>query len=191
MEALRQAILSQGRGLGSDIVQVGSFLNHRLDTGLLFLMGQEIAQHFRQDAPQLVMTVEASGIALAMATAHALGDLPILFAKKSPASTQSDKLFTTEVSSFTHGNSYTMRCDKALLQADTRVLIVDDFLAQGEAALGMIRLVAQAGATTIGVAVAIEKGFQQGGRLLREQGINLLSLSIVKQIRDGQILLED
>lgn len=191
MQALRQAIRERGRGLGTDIVQVGAFLNHRLDTGLLFEMGQAIAAHFEAESPSLVMTVEASGIALAMATAHALDNIPVLFAKKSPAKNQDEAMYLTQVASYTKGSPYTMRCAQALLPSDARVLIVDDFLARGEAVRGMLDLVRQAGARAVGVAVAIEKGFQEGGSQLRAQGIKLYSLSIVREIRDGLILLQD
>lgn len=191
MEALHRAIREQGVGIGADIVKVSGFLNHRLDTGLLFEMGRFIADRFREDAPDLVMTVEASGIALALTTAHALDGLPVLFAKKTPAKTQSADAYTAASTSFTRGTPYVMRCDKSLLPPGARVLIVDDFLANGEAVRGMMDIVKQAGATTVGVAIAIEKGFQPGGKLLREQGVKLLSLSIVREIRDGVILLAD
>lgn len=191
MQALRQAIRDEGIGIGTDIVKVSGFLNHRLNTGLLFEMGRYIADHFRDQTPGLVMTVEASGIALAMTVAHALNNLPVLFAKKTLASTQNTEAYTAHSTSFTRGSSYVMRCDKALLSPGTRVLIVDDFLANGEAVRGLMDIVRQAGAETVGVAIAIEKGFQQGGRMLREQGVRLLSLSIVQEIRDGKILLLD
>lgn len=191
MQELRQAILTQGKGLGTDIVQVGSFLNHRLDTGLLFRMGGEIAAFFKADSPDLLMTVEASGIALAMAAAHALGDLPVLFTKKSPAKNQSEPMFTSEVASYTHGTPYTMRCAQALLPRGARVLMVDDFLADGEAIRGMMDLARQAGAQVVGAAVAIEKGFQKGGAMLRAQGVKLLSLCVVRGISNGMILLDD
>jgi xanthine phosphoribosyltransferase len=191
MQALREAIAEMGTGFGKDIVQVGRFLNHRIETGLLFKMGREIAAYFMDEQPDLVMTVEASGIALAVCTAHALGDIPVLFAKKSPARNQDEALLSVPVSSYTHGTVYQMRCSRNCLPPGSRVLIVDDFLADGEAARGMMDLVAQAGATTIGVGIAIEKGFQDGGRLLREQGVKLLSLSVVREIRDGDILLQN
>lgn len=191
MQALRKAILEKGSGVGRDIVQVGGFLNHRLDSALIFRMGEAIAEAFRDDAPDLVMTVEASGIALALAAAHALDDLPVLFTKKSPAKNQAEEMYETLVKSYTHGSEYTMRCARALLPKGSRVLIVDDFLADGEAVRGMRDLISQAGASNIGVAVAIEKGFQKGGAQLRAQGIKLLSLSVVREIRDGRIILED
>ncbi len=190
MQELRLAIEQRGTGEG-DVVRVGSFLNHRVDTGLLFRMGEEIARGFQDDRPDLVMTVEASGIALAVAAARALGDVPVLFAKKGETSNQVGRQLSVPVSSFTHGDRYQMRCERECLPAGSRVLIVDDFLAGGEAARGMMALCALAGATVVGVAVAIEKGFQSGGRLLRQQGVKVLSLSVVREIRDGKILLSD
>lgn len=189
MQQLKEAIKSKGKGIGSDIVQVGSFLNHRIDTELMFQMGEYIARHFQDDRPDLVMTVEASGIALAMAIAHALNDLPILFAKKNPAKNQNEEMIEEAVTSFTKGTSYQMRCVKEHLPQGARVLIVDDFLADGEAVRGMMSLVQKAQAETVGVAIAIEKGFQKGGAALRAQGVKLLSLSVVREIKDGDILL--
>ncbi len=191
MQALREAITQMGRGVGKDIVHAGRFLNHRLETGLIFEMGRVIAQHFRNDNPDLIMTVEASGIALAITAAHDLGDLPVLIAKKTPAKSHAEEMLVTDVSSYTHGDRYQMRCAKSCLPPASRVLIVDDFLADGEAVHGMMELIRQAGAVTVGVAVGIEKGFQPGGKALRAQGVKLLSLSVVREIRDGQILLGD
>lgn len=191
MEALKRAIREQGKGIGTDIVQVASFLNHRLDTALLFEMGKEIAGVFKDDAPTLVMTVEASGIALALATARALNNLPVIFCKKSQAKNQNEAMYETQVNSYTRGLPYVMRCAKALLPQGARVLVVDDFLANGEAMLGMMDLVHQAGSAVVGAAAAIEKGFQNGGKALREMGVKLLSLSVVREIRDGVILLAD
>ena len=191
MEELRQAIRQWGRGIGSDVVKVDSFINHRIDVGLLNRMGQALADHFRGDKPDVILTVEASGIALAVTTAQALGNLPVIFAKKHEAATQRGTMLRETVHSYTHGNEYDMRVSADLLTPGTRVLIVDDFLADGESVRGMTSLIRQAGATLVGVGVAIEKGFQHGGRLLREKGVKLLSLSVVTSIRDGQVMLED
>ncbi len=192
MKALEDAIRRWGKGIGTDIVRVDHFLNHRIDTALLSQMGAEIAEHFRDAAPEAVLTVEASGIALAITTAQALGCLPVVFAKKQAASTQrGEDLYTETVHSFTKGSDYQMRCAAHCLPRGTRVLIVDDFLADGEAARGMLSLIRQAGAVPVGVAVAIEKAFQKGGRALRESGIKVLSLAAVREIRDGEILFQE
>ena len=191
MEELRQAILTYGRGLGDDIVKVDMFLNHRIDTGLLFRMGEELARRFREDRPTIVLTVEASGIAIAVAAAHALGDLPVVFAKKSATVVQSPDLAQAKVYSFTHKRENVIRVDKRYLPIGSRVLIVDDFLADGQACQGMMALCAQLSCKVAGIGIGIEKGFMPGGRSLRAMGVHLESLAVVTGIEDGKILLAD
>ena len=191
MEALRKAILEQGRGIGSDIVKVDMFLNHRLDTRLIFDMGRALADHFRRENPDIVLTVEASGIAIALTAAHYLGDIPVVFAKKSGTSTQSADMLTAVAHSFTHGNDNTLRVDRRYLPKGSRVLVVDDFLADGQASHALISIVEQAGCQLVGVGIGVEKGFQPGGKHLREAGVNLKSLAIVESIEDGCIKLAE
>jgi len=191
MEELRQAIESQGIGIGRDVVKVDMFLNHRIDTGLLFAMGEAWAEEFRDEKPDLVLTVEASGIAMAVAAAHALGDLPVVFAKKSGTVTQNGDMVQAPVYSFTHKTQNVIRIDRKYLPEGSRVLIIDDFLADGEATRGMMSLCAQQNAEVVGVGIAVEKGFQSGGQKLREAGVHLKSLAIVDEIRDGKIILRD
>ncbi len=191
MQELRKTILEQGKCVGDSIVKVDMFLNHRLDTHLMFEMGQALADYFRAEKPDVVLTVEASGIAIALTAAHALGDIPVVFAKKSKAANQSDDMLTAVAHSFTHGNDNTLRVDRRYLLAGSRVLVVDDFLADGEASHALISIVEQAGCTLAGVGIAIEKGFQPGGRKLREAGVNLKSLAVITSIQDGHILLAD
>lgn len=191
MQALREAIESRGQAVGSSIVKVDNFLNHRIDTRLMFAMGQALADHFRPAAPTLIMTVEASGIALAMAVAHALDDLPVVFAKKSPALNQGPNLVQERIYSFTHQTECVIRADRGYVPAGSRVLVVDDFLADGEAVRGMLSLVQQCQSQVIGVGIAIEKGFQPGGNALRAQGVDLKSLAVIREIRDGRILFCD
>ena len=189
MEALRRMILEQGKGIGSDIVKVDMFLNHRIDTKLLFAMGEAWAEEFRSEKPDLVLTVEASGIAMAVAAAHALGDIPVVFAKKSNTAVLGSETVQAGVYSFTHKTQNTIRIERRYLPESSRVLIIDDFLADGQAVKGMLSLCEQQKATVIGVGIAVEKGFQNGGKELREAGIHLLSLAIVDGIRNGEILL--
>ena len=191
MRELREAIKRHGQGLGTDIVKVDMFLNHRIDTALLFQMGEELADCFREDAPTLVLTVEASGIAVALAAAHALGDLPVVFAKKGATVVQSADVLQAKVYSFTHKRENVIRVDKRYLPAGSRVLIVDDFLADGQACKGMLSLCEQAGCEAVGIGIAIEKGFMPGGKELRAAGVKIKSLAIVSGIEDGKILLED
>lgn len=191
MKELRKAIETYGEALGTNVVKVDMFLNHRLDTALMFRMGSEIASHFASQKPDLVLTVESSGIALALTAAHALGNLPVVFAKKEPTVVQTDHIISAPVYSFTHKKNNFIRVDRRYLPEGSRVLIVDDFLADGQAAQGMISLCKQALCEPVGIGVAIEKGFQKGGQILREMGVNLLSLAIVDHIEDGRIILKD
>ncbi len=189
MEALRRMILEKGKGIGNDIVKVDMFLNHRIDTKLLFEMGEAWADEFRAEKPDMVLTVEASGIAMAVAAAHALGDIPVVFAKKSGTVVQNDNTVQAPVYSFTHKTQNMIRIEKQYLPEGSRVLIIDDFIADGQAARGLINLCWQQGATVVGVGIAVEKGFQPGGKALRESGIHLKSLAVVDGIEDGNIVL--
>ena len=189
MEKLRRMILEQGQGIGTDIAKVDMFLNHRIDTELLFDMGRAWADAFRDGKPDLVLTVEASGIAMAVAAAHALGDIPVVFAKKSATAVQNEETVQAPVYSFTHKTQNVIRIEKQYLPEGTRVLIIDDFLADGQAVRGLMNLCWQRQATVVGVGIAIEKGFQPGGQQLRETGVHLKSLAVVDGIRDGEILL--
>lgn len=191
MRELKEAILREGKGIGSHIVKVDMFLNHRLDTKLMFDMGRALADHFRSEKPDVVLTVEASGIAIALATAHQLGDIPVVFAKKSAASNQSADMLTAVAHSFTHGNDNCLRVDRHYLPEGSRVLIVDDFLANGQASEALISIAQQAQCEVVGVGIAVEKGFQEGGRSLRERGYNLKSLAIITAIEDGKIMMEE
>ena len=189
MEALRRMIQEKGKGIGNDIVKVDMFLNHRIDTKLLFAMGEAWAEEFRAEKPDLVLTVEASGIAMAVAAAHALGDIPVVFAKKSATVVQDDNTVQAPVYSFTHKTQNMIRIEKQYLPEGARVLIIDDFLADGQAAEGLMSLCGQQKAAVVGVGIAVEKGFQPGGKALRESGIHLKSWAVVDGIVDGNIVL--
>ena len=191
MQELRDAIARYGQGVGSDIVKVDMFLNHRIETGLLFRMGEELADRFRDLKPDLILTVEASGIALALATARAMGDLPVVFAKKGANVVQSPDVAEAKVYSFTNKRENVIRVDKKFLPQGSRVLIIDDFLADGQACQGMMALCAQTACSIVGIGIGIEKGFMQGGKNLRAMGVRLTSLAVVTGIEDGKILLAD
>ena len=189
MEALKQKILEEGKGIGKDIVKVDMFLNHRIDTKLLFAMGEAWAEEFRDEKPNLVLTVEASGIAMAVAAAHALGDLPVVFAKKSNTAVLTSETVQAGVYSFTHKTQNIIRIERRYLPEGSRVLIIDDFLADGQAVKGMMNLCEQQKAEVIGVGIAVEKGFQPGGQQLRDAGVHVKSLAIVDRIENGKIVL--
>lgn len=183
MKALEEKILKEGQVLPGNILKVGSFLNHQLDVDFLMEMGGEIARLFKNDGVTRILTVETSGIAIAMAAA-AVMHVPVVFAKKHKTGNLSGELYTTVVHSYTHGVDYNIVVDTEYINKDDRILIVDDFLANGKALLGLIDIVGQAGATVVGCSCAIEKGFQQGGDKLRAQGIRVESLAIVESMDD-------
>ena len=177
--------------LPGNILKVGSFLNHRIDAAFTMEMGREIARLFCEDKPSLILTIETSGIAIAMGAAVAL-NVPMVFAKKNRSGNLSGDLYKTVVHSYTHGTDYTVVVEKKYINENDRVLIIDDFLANGKALIGLIDIVNQAGACTVGACCAIEKGFQKGGDNLREKGIKVRSLAIIDFMDDeGNIIFRE
>lgn len=186
MQLLKDRIRRDGRVIGHDILKVDSFLNHQLDPEMMKAIGREFAQRFRDAGVTKILTIEASGIAVALMTGLEL-HVPVLFAKKSRAATQQAGVLTAQVFSYTRGETRTIVVDQQYLSPGDRVLILDDFLAKGEATRGLISLVEQAGAQLVGVGIVVEKGFQGGGRLLREQGVPLQSLVIVEELSEAGV----
>lgn len=186
MKALEDKILKEGSVLPGHILKVGSFLNQQLDVAFLMEMGQEIARLYEGSGITKVLTVEASGIAIAVAAGAAIG-VPAVFAKKHQTANVSGKTFSATVHSYTHNTDYNIVVAADYLSPDDRVLIVDDFLANGKALCGLFDIVEQAGATAVGAAVAIEKGFQQGGDSLRAAGRRVESLAIVDSMTEDSL----
>ena len=191
MKELVQAMREQGVGIGEDIVKVDMFLNHRLDTGLLVKMGQAFADAFRAEKPDIVLTVEASGIASAVTTAMALDNIPVVFAKKSKTRNITGDVYEACVFSYTHGVENHVRVSKAYLPKGSRVLVIDDFLANGAAAAGLCEIVEQAQGTVVGVGVCVEKKFQPGRAKLEGMGLKVVSLASVIGIDHGKLIVED
>ncbi len=191
MKELVQAIRTQGVGIGDDVVKVDMFLNHRLDTELVVKMGQAFAGAFRDKKPDIVLTVEASGIAAALTTAMALGNIPVVFAKKSRTRNVTGDVYEASVFSFTHGVENHIRVSKAYLPAGSTVLIIDDFLANGAAATGLCSIVEQAGCTVAGVGVCVEKCFQPGRQKLEGMGHKVVALAQVEGIASGKLVVKD
>lgn len=191
LASLKEAIQTQGHGVGKDVVRVDSFLNHRIDVALATEMGQELAKAFADDRVDVVFTAEASGIAVAITTAQALGNVPVIYAKKGDPLNVGPNVYTANVYSFTHQVMNTIRVERDYLKEGMRVLIVDDFLANGEAVDGMCNIVMQARCELVGVGVCVEKGFQQGGVKLRASGVKYVPLAVVDAIEDGKIILRD
>ena len=189
MDKLKERILKEGVAIGSDRINVDGFINHRIDTAFMDEIGQEFAKRFRDVQVDKILTVEASGIAMAVAAAHALGDIPVVFAKKSNTAVLTSETVQAGVYSFTHKTQNTIRIERKYLPEGTRVLIIDDFLADGQAVQGLLSLCEQQKVKVVGVGVAVEKGFQQGGKNLREAGVHLKSLAIVDGIENGKIIL--
>lgn len=178
MEALQQRIRRDGRILPGNIVKVDGFLNHQIDTQFIGELADEFARLFDISRVTKVLTAEASGIALAAVCAYKWG-IPMIFAKKAKSDNIEGGLYKSEVFSYTYKKSYTMICSKDWLNADDKVLIIDDFMANGQAMHGLIDIVSEAGAELVGIGCAIEKGFQHGGDKLREAGYPLKSLAII------------
>lgn len=186
MKLLEEKILSCGTVLPGNILKVDSFLNHQLDVALLSELGKEFYRLFSDNNITKILTVEASGIPIACFAAQHF-NVPVVFAKKGHHKNIGNDVYTAEVFSFTKGTSYTIFVSKKYLSADDNVIIIDDFLANGQAVLGLKKIIEDAGASLQGVGIAIEKGFQNGGKQIREQGIPLKSLAIIDSMTDDSI----
>ena len=190
MKILEQRILTDGKVLPGGILKVDGFLNHRIDPRLSYDMASELKRLYAGEEITGVLTIEASGIALACMTAYVFG-CPMIFAKKSRTKNISDDVWAVEIESFTHGNTNTVLVSKEYLGRGDRVLIVDDFLATGAALTGLRDLAEQAGATVVGAGIAIEKVFQGGGDALRASGMRVESLArIAAMTEDGIVFAE-
>ena len=186
LKALEEKILKEGIVLNEDVLKVGSFLNQKLDTKLITEMGEEIAHIYNEDGVTKVLTIEASGIPIAFAAGVKIG-CPVVFAKKSKTSNLAGELYTSSVYSFTHNETYQIMVPSDFISKTDRVVIVDDFLANGEALKGLIEIVEKSGAKLIGCTCAIEKGFQKGGDELRAQGYRIESLAIIDKMDSSGI----
>lgn len=185
---LKERILSEGKCFPGGILKVDNFINHQMDPVLMREMSKELARRFAEHKINKVITIEASGIAPAIMVGDYL-NVPVLFAKKKVPSTM-ENMLVTEVFSFTKNRSYSVCVSSDYLTKDDRVLFIDDFLANGNAALGIIDLVEQAGAKLEGMGFLIEKGFQSGGEELRGRGIHVESLAIIESLDNCTIVLK-
>lgn len=185
MQLLEERILRDGKIKEGGILKVDSFLNHQMDVSLFAEMAKEFYKLFGNDNINKILTIEASGIGIACITAQAFG-CPVIFAKKTKTKNIAGDVYTSQVESFTHGTTYDIIVSKEFLTEDDRVLIIDDFLANGAALTGLSEIVKAAGATLVGAGIAIEKAFQPGGELLRCQGIRVESLAKIKSMEGGK-----
>lgn len=186
IKALEEKILKEGAVLPGNILKVGNFLNHQIDTAFLKEIGDEIARLYKDTGVNKILTIEASGIAIAVAAGFSM-NVPVVFAKKHKSSNVEGDIYSASVESFTHKTIYNIVVSKDYIGKDDRVLIVDDFLANGNALIGLTELASSAGATVVGAAIAIEKGFQRGGDELRKRGMRVESLAIVERMTEDSL----
>jgi len=187
MQLLKDRIRKEGKVLPGNIIKVDGFLNHRVDTRLMGAMAEEFARYFDVSGITMVLTAEASGIALATICAEKYG-VPMVFAKKAKSDNIEGGLYRSEIFSYTYKKKVTQILSKEWMTATDRVLIVDDFMANGEAIRGLCDLVAQAGAELVGIGIAVEKGFQGGGDRLRAMGLNYHALAVIEQADENGIV---
>ena len=186
MKALEEKIVKEGSVLPGNILKVGSFLNQRLDVDFIMEMGKEISRIFSDEKITKILTIEASGIAIAVGAAAQMR-VPVVFAKKNKTSNVSSDTYSANVDSFTHGKTYEILIPKEYISPSDKILIVDDFLANGKALIGLMDILTQAKAETVGCCCVIEKGFQGGGDALRAQGIRVESLAIIDSMTDDSL----
>jgi xanthine phosphoribosyltransferase len=186
VEQLKQKIRSEGIVLSDRVLKVDAFLNHQIDPKLMQAIGQEFARRFRDAGVTKIVTIEASGIAPAVMTGLELG-VPVIFARKHQSLTLTDNLLTASVYSFTKQLETTIAIASNHLSPSDRILIIDDFLANGKAAKGLISIIEQAGASIAGLGIVIEKSFQAGRKELEEAGLRVESLARVKSLENGQV----
>ena len=189
MQLLKDRIRKDGIIKQGNVLKVDSFLNHQMDIELFQEIGKEFKKRFAGEEINKILTIEASGIGIACVVAQEFG-VPVLFAKKSKTKNISGEVYTSKVESFTHGRIYDIIVSKDFLGEGDKVLLIDDFLANGKALEGLAALVEESGAELVGAGVVIEKGFQIGGKLIRDRGIHLESLAIVDDMdwRSGTIV---
>ena len=187
MNELKERILKDGIAVNEDILKVDSFINHQVDPILMQHIGKAFAEYFKNHGITKVATIESSGIAPALMTAQTLG-VPLIILKKQPSKVLNDSLYQTEVTSFTKGTTYELTLSSKFISEKDHILIIDDFLANGEAATGAIRLIRKAHATIGGIGVLIEKAFQPGRAKLEEQGIDVYALARIKEMKKDEII---
>ena len=186
MKLLEERILKDGKIKPGNVLKVDGFINHQIDVPFVSELGREFYRRFKDDNVTKILTIEASGIGIACLTAEHFG-VPIVFAKKSRTTNISNDVYTARVDSFTHGTTCDIIVSKEYLTPSDRVLIIDDFLALGNALVGLREITLASGATLIGAGILIEKSFQTGGKMLREQGMRIESLAKIASMTDTGI----
>ncbi|HDX9491042.1 xanthine phosphoribosyltransferase [Bacillus thuringiensis] len=186
MKVLQEKILNEGKVLSGDVLKVDAFLNHQIDPVLMQEIGKEFAKRFKEENITKIVTIESSGIAPAVMAALELG-VKVIFARKRKSLTLQDNMYVANVYSFTKQETNEISLSRNHIDENDRMLIIDDFLANGQAALGLMSLVEQAGASIAGIGIVIEKAFQDGGKKLREQGVRVESLAEIASLDNGTV----
>ncbi len=190
MQLLKDKIMNEGNVLPGDVLKVDSFLNHQIDAELMQAVGNEFAEKFADAGITKILTLESSGIAPSVMAALQL-KVPVVFARKRKSLTQNSNLYSASVYSYTKQEANEISVSEAHLSAEDTLLIIDDFLANGQAVLGLLEIAEQAGAKTAGIGIVIEKGFQPGGAMLREKGLRVESLAIIESLENLQITFKE
>ncbi|WP_026496866.1 xanthine phosphoribosyltransferase [Butyrivibrio sp. WCD3002] len=191
MKILEEKILEEGRVYPGNILKVDSFLNHQIDVGLLDVLGEAIYEKYKDKKITKILTIEASGIAVACSVAKHF-NVPVIFAKKSKSLNLGDDVYVSRISSYTYGKEYDAVVSRDFLGKDDNVIIVDDFIAIGNAMKGLIEICDQAGAKIEGIGICIEKGYQHGGDDVRQMGFDVTSLAIIDDMKeDGTIIFRE
>ena len=192
MQLLKDRIRKDGKIKEGNVLKVDSFLNHQMDVKLFQEIGKEFKRRFADEEITKILTIEASGIGIACVAAEVF-DVPVVFAKKTQTKNIAGDVYTTKVESFTHGRVYDIIVSKEFLGKGDKVLLIDDFLANGKALEGLAELVTKSGAELVGAGVVIEKGFQVGGDIIRSKGIHLESLGFVEIMAEktGEVVFRD
>lgn len=190
MKILEERILKEGKALSDSVLKVDSFINHQVDPMLMDEMGKDFAEHFKDRNITKVLTIESSGIAPALTTAAHLG-VPMIILKKQTSKILNGDVYQTRITSFTKGTSYELTLYKSYISKEDNVLLIDDFLANGEAAMGGSRLIEEAGAHLAGIGILIEKSFQRGRKRLLDAGYDVYSLARIAKLAEGVVEFVD
>lgn len=186
MEALKQRILQDGTIIDNRILKIDNFLNHQIDTELVLKMGEEFAKRLEGLSVDRIVTIESSGIAVAFAASVAMGNKPLVFARKKKSLLTAEDVYMTDIYSYTKEETYSASISRDYIKAGEKILIVDDFLASGAAAIGLANLVEQAGATVAAIGIVVEKSFQPGRKLLEDKGYRVESLARIEKFEDNK-----
>ena len=187
MELLREMVITDGKVYDNNVLKVDSFLNHQIDASLMMKMAESFYEYFKKEKITKILTIEASGIAPAIMVAN-LFNVPMVFAKKSkPSTLKNNDVYTAEVHSYTKNITNTIVVSEKFIDKDDKVLIVDDFLANGQATLGLMEIVEKAGAETVGVGILVEKSFQDGRKLLDKKNVNVCSLCRIASLENNEV----